>query len=162
VQRGEEILERGREAGVGIGQQVVDLRELCVQGGLVARLRLRLGDLGVQELAVDAHHGIDLHALAEEAAPRAQRVRGALDDALAVVAFGVGVGDVVPARDQAGLRGGKPTDTYPEYSVSHGFLYLIRRLLLTSPAAENLSRQPLENPHRLDISRAGSPAMWGC
>ena len=100
----EEVLQGGRQARRGVGQQVVDLADLRVialerAGGALCGI-----DLGAHEavvLALDLRH---FRARADEAIAGKVRLRSLLQHRLAIVAGDIRIGDVMPGRRQAHLR----------------------------------------------------------
>jgi hypothetical protein len=127
---GEEVLDRRRQAGGGVGQQVVDLADLGVigiEGGARGGGRAHLL---VQEIVAVALDLGDLGAGADETGAGLHRGRGRLHHALAAIAFDVGVGDVMAGRRQRGLRCEQSAFTDAEEVSGHVFLssmFLLRQ-----------------------------------
>src|SRR6185437_779958 len=110
----EERLQRRRQSGRRIGQQVVDLRDLAVVRVEVAALRLRGQDSVIQELAVRAPHRFDIDTAAKESYAGPLRVFRSLQCGLTMKAVGARIGDVVAGDREAGLRRVQPTHSNVE------------------------------------------------
>ena len=117
----EELRHGRREARVGVGNEVVDGRDEIAVVLVVARLALRLQQLLVQELVVGALHVHHPRALAHVAIAHVLGRLGGLHRALAAVAGGVGIGDVVAGDVELGLRGHQPGQTDVE-EIGHDAL----------------------------------------
>ena len=103
LQAGEKILDRRGQPGTGIGQQIIDLRELGSQGVRLRDLTLDGKGLLGQVLVVGPTHGIDVRTAADVARSGLHRDAGRLLDVLAVVSRRVGVRDVVLGHLQTQL-----------------------------------------------------------
>ena len=104
----EEILQRGRETGTRIAQQIVDLLELGVIGRVLALLPFGTRRLPFEEVAVGAADAVHLYACPEKTCPGELPGRIRLQHLLAMEASGVRIRDIVPGRNKARLSGGKP------------------------------------------------------
>ncbi len=107
LQGGEELLQRGRDAGGGASEQRVELVDLALVRLDVAVQRCAAAQLAGQELAVGAPHVDQRCARTDVTGTAELRRTGRLGRILTAVARRVDVGDVVAGDGQLGLAGGQ-------------------------------------------------------
>jgi len=112
-------MQRRRQPGSRIGQQVVDLFDLVVMAVKLAALALRLQRLTDQMLVVNTLHRSNLHSPANESITVSQRSTGALDSLLAVIAWCCCIADIVAGRQQRNLSRPQSGNTYIHNTVCH-------------------------------------------